>query len=66
VKTSRSPNVPIVILRLPQPLSERSERKAAEDGEGSQNTQTGAEAQQGFVIHQNQLDLSFESPSLGW
>jgi len=29
---------PIVILRLPQPLSEHSERKAAEDGEGSRTT----------------------------
>jgi hypothetical protein len=27
-----------VILRLPQPLSERSEREAAEDGEGSRTT----------------------------
>jgi hypothetical protein len=41
-----------VILRLPQPLSERSERKAAEDDEGSSDAQTLAEAQQRFVIHQ--------------
>jgi hypothetical protein len=55
----------IVILKLPEPLSERSERDAAEDAEGSQNTQTGAEAQQGFV-HSNQLDLSFARQSFGW
>ena len=46
----------IVILKLPEPLSARSERHAAEDAEGSQNTQTGAEAQQGFV-HPDLLDL---------
>jgi hypothetical protein len=33
-----------VILSLPEPLSERSERKAAQDGEGSPDAMLGAEA----------------------
>jgi hypothetical protein len=38
-----------VILSLPQPLSERSERKAAEDGEGSPVAAPGAGAKLWFL-----------------
>jgi hypothetical protein len=57
----RTPNGQIVILRLPQPLSEHSERKAAEDGEGSPVTQLGAEAQMGFVVDLFHENHSFAS-----
>jgi hypothetical protein len=40
---TRIPNR-FVILRLPEPRSERSERDAAEDGEGSPGALFGAEA----------------------
>jgi hypothetical protein len=38
-----------VILSLPEPLSERSERKAAEDGEGSPVAASGAGAKLWFL-----------------
>jgi hypothetical protein len=53
-----------VILSLPEPLSERSERKAAEDGEGSQDALLGVEAQQRFVIGRSRLDSCSDQPDL--
>jgi hypothetical protein len=44
-----SPTARFVILRLPEPRSERSERDAAEDAEGSPGALLGAGAKPRFL-----------------
>ena len=53
-----APTERFVILGLPEPLSERSERRAAQDGEGSPDARHGAKTQMGFVV-----DLPYKNHS---